>query len=124
MVRPHRAAFGLIVRHPIADHLVQMTVQDLLIVEWECVDDAGFQRGLRAAEHPGVPAGRSGLQYVLLVLTSIGTAPPARPERHLPLWPEVILMFELLGQTKLPWREGFRRMILARHSEIRLKDRT
>src|ERR1700751_802182 len=76
MVRPHRAAFGLVVRHPIADHLVQMTVQDLLIVEWDCVDDAGFQRGLRAAEHPGVPAGRSGLQYVLLGLTSIGTAPP------------------------------------------------
>ena len=77
-----------------------------------------------AAEHPGVPAGRSGLQYVLLVLTSIGTALPARPEGHPPLWPEVILMYKLLGQTKVPWREGFRRMILARHSEIRLKDRT
>src|ERR1700746_4028031 len=54
MVRPHRAAFGPIVRHPIADHLVQMTNQDLLIVEREFVDDAGLQRGLSAAEHPGV----------------------------------------------------------------------
>src|ERR1700755_2600402 len=54
MVRPHRAAFGSIVGHPVADHLMQMTDQDLLIVERKFVDDAGLKRSLRAAEHPGV----------------------------------------------------------------------
>src|SRR6201993_2556202 len=54
MVRPHRAAFGWIVGHPVADHLMQMTDQDLLIVEREFIDDAGLKRSLRAAEHLGV----------------------------------------------------------------------
>jgi UDP-glucuronate 4-epimerase len=33
-------------------------------------------------------------------------------------------MHKLLRQTKVPWREGFRWMISARHPEILLKDRT
>jgi UDP-glucuronate 4-epimerase len=45
------------------------------------------------------------------------------PDAHTPLWPDVTLMHEVLGRTKVPWREGFRRMIQARHPEIALRDR-
>jgi nucleoside-diphosphate-sugar epimerase len=37
---------------------------------------------------------------------------------HTPLWPDVTFMHEVLGRTKVPWREGFRRMIAARHPEL------
>ena len=40
------------------------------------------------------------------------------PEAHTPLWPDVTHMHEVLGRTKVPWRDGFRRMIAARHPEI------
>jgi UDP-glucuronate 4-epimerase len=42
------------------------------------------------------------------------------PDAHTPLWPDVTHMHEVLGRTKVPWREGFRRMIAARHPEIDL----
>ena len=42
------------------------------------------------------------------------------PDAHTPLWPDVTYMHEILGATKVPWREGFRRMIAARHPEIAL----
>jgi nucleoside-diphosphate-sugar epimerase len=41
-------------------------------------------------------------------------------EAHTPLWPDVTHMHEVLGSTKVPWREGFRRMIAARHPELTL----
>ena len=44
------------------------------------------------------------------------------PEAHTPLWPDVTYMHQILGQTKMPWREGFRRMVAARHPEIALAD--
>jgi UDP-glucuronate 4-epimerase len=31
-----------------------------------------------------------------------------------PLWPDVTLMHQVLGHTKVPWREGMRRMVEAR----------
>ena len=37
------------------------------------------------------------------------------PDAHTPLWPDVTYMHYVLGRTKVPWREGFRRMIDARH---------
>jgi UDP-glucuronate 4-epimerase len=43
------------------------------------------------------------------------------PNAHTPLWPDVSYMHEVLGHTKVPWREGFRRMIEARHPELGLK---
>ena len=43
-------------------------------------------------------------------------------EAHTPLWPDVTYMHQILGQTKTPWREGFRRMVAARHPEIALAD--
>ena len=41
---------------------------------------------------------------------------------HPPLWPDVTHMHEVLGRTKVPWREDFRRMIQTRHPEIPLKE--
>ena len=40
------------------------------------------------------------------------------PEAHTPLWPDVTFMHEVLGRTKVHWRDGFRRMIEARHPEL------
>jgi UDP-glucuronate 4-epimerase len=37
---------------------------------------------------------------------------------HTPLWPDVSYMHEILGQTKVHWRDGFRRMIQARYPEL------
>lgn len=37
---------------------------------------------------------------------------------HTPLWPDVTYMHQVLGRTKVPWREGFRRMIEARRPEL------
>lgn len=45
------------------------------------------------------------------------------PEAHTPLWPDVTYMHKVLGATKVHWREGFRRMIAARHPEILLKEK-
>jgi UDP-glucuronate 4-epimerase len=41
-------------------------------------------------------------------------------DAHTPLWPDVTRMHDILGRTKVPWREGFRRMVAARHPEIAL----
>lgn len=41
-------------------------------------------------------------------------------DAHTPLWPDVTHMHDVLGPTKIPWREGFRRMIAARHPELTL----
>jgi nucleoside-diphosphate-sugar epimerase len=42
------------------------------------------------------------------------------PEAYWPLWPDTTYMHELLGRTRVPWREGFRRMVAARHPELAL----
>jgi UDP-glucuronate 4-epimerase len=42
------------------------------------------------------------------------------PAAHTPLWPDVTLMHEVLGPTKVHWQDGFRRMVEARHPEIPL----
>ena len=39
---------------------------------------------------------------------------------HTPLWPDVTLMHQVLGRTRVHWRDGFRRMIEARHPELTL----
>lgn len=45
-----------------------------------------------------------------------------RADAHTPLWPDVTRMHQILGRTKVPWREGFRRMVAARHPEIALAE--
>lgn len=44
------------------------------------------------------------------------------PSAHTPLWPDVTRMHELLGRTRVPWRDGFRRMIQARYPDLSLHD--
>jgi UDP-glucuronate 4-epimerase len=36
-------------------------------------------------------------------------------EAHTPLWPDMTYMHQVLGRTQVPWREGFRKMVEARH---------
>jgi UDP-glucuronate 4-epimerase len=43
------------------------------------------------------------------------------PLAHTPLWPDVTYMHEVLGRTKIHWRDGLRRMIQARHPELSLR---
>jgi UDP-glucuronate 4-epimerase len=45
-------------------------------------------------------------------------------DAHTPLWPDVTYMHEILGRTKVGWRDGLRRMIAARHPEIALPEDT
>jgi nucleoside-diphosphate-sugar epimerase len=40
------------------------------------------------------------------------------PEAHTPLWPDTTYMHQVLGRTRVHWRDGFRRMIEARHPEL------
>ena len=44
-----------------------------------------------------------------------------RPEAHTPLWPDVTYMHEVLGRTKVHWRDGMRRLIESRHPELVLR---
>jgi nucleoside-diphosphate-sugar epimerase len=39
-------------------------------------------------------------------------------EAHTPLWPDLTLMHQVLGPTEVHWRDGFRRMIEARHPDL------
>jgi nucleoside-diphosphate-sugar epimerase len=43
------------------------------------------------------------------------------PAAHTPLWPDVTRMHQLLGKTTVHWRDGFRRMLEARHPELSLQ---
>lgn len=43
-------------------------------------------------------------------------------EAHTPLWPDVSYMHQVLGHATVDWRDGFRRMIMARHPELALRE--
>lgn len=43
-------------------------------------------------------------------------------DAHTPLWPDVTRMHEVLGRTKVPWREGFRKMVAARYPDLALAE--
>jgi nucleoside-diphosphate-sugar epimerase len=40
------------------------------------------------------------------------------PDAHTPLWPDTTYMHQVLGETRVPWKEGFRRMVEAVHPEL------
>ena len=44
------------------------------------------------------------------------------PDAHTPWWQDVTHVHDVLGTTKVPWRDGFRQMIAARHPEILLPE--
>lgn len=96
-------------------------------------EDDYVELGIRAMEVAAVPpvvvnwAGSetvSAEDYCAFMGRLIGVEPVFEytTSAHTPLWPDVTRMHEVLGRTKVPWREGFRRMIAARHPEIALPE--
>lgn len=95
-------------------------------------EDDYVEFGIRAMEIAATPpvvvnwAGSetvSAEEYCAYMGELVGVEPifEYTPNAHTPLWPDVTRMHEILGRTKVPWREGFRRMIQARHPEIALR---
>ena len=95
--------------------------------------DDYVELGIRAMEEASVPpvvvnwAGSetvSAEDYCAFMGELIGVDPIFEYDAsaHTPLWPDVTRMHEVLGRTKVHWRDGFRRMIEARHPEISLQD--
>ena len=88
--------------------------------------------GIRAMEVSGIPpvvvnwAGSETVSiedYCAYIGELVGVEPRFQydPSVHTPLWPDVTLMHEVLGKTRVRWRDGFRRMIEARHPELPLR---
>ncbi|RDH78435.1 NAD(P)-dependent oxidoreductase [Mycolicibacterium moriokaense] len=95
-------------------------------------EDDYVELGIRAMEVAAAPpvvvnwAGSETVSvedYCTYMGELVGVAPifEYTPDAHTPLWPDVTRMHEILGSTKVPWQEGFRRMIAARHPEIELQ---
>jgi UDP-glucuronate 4-epimerase len=91
--------------------------------------------GIRAMEVAGIPpivvnwAGSetvSAEEYCTYMGELVGVEPNFEYDMsaHTPLWPDVTLMHEVLGPTRVHWRDGFRRMIEARHPDLLLRDMT
>jgi UDP-glucuronate 4-epimerase len=92
-------------------------------------EDDYVQLGIRAMEVAGLPpvvvnwAGSETVSiedYCAYMGELVGVRPifEYTPDAHTPLWPDVTHMHEVLGRTKIHWRDGFRRMIEARHPEL------
>ncbi|KUI11301.1 epimerase [Mycobacterium sp. GA-1285] len=85
-------------------------------------------RAMEAADTPPVVVNWAGSEtvsveeYCTYMGELVGVEPVFEytPEAHTPLWPDVTHMHEVLGRTATGWREGFRRMVEARHPEIEL----
>jgi UDP-glucuronate 4-epimerase len=83
-------------------------------------------RALQAAALPPVVVNWAGSEtvsaedYCTYMGELVGVEPTFEydPSAHTPLWPDVTLMHQVLGETKVHWRDGFRRMIEARHPEL------
>ncbi|MGO9854091.1 MAG: NAD-dependent epimerase/dehydratase family protein [Acidimicrobiales bacterium] len=91
-------------------------------------EDDYVELGIRAMEVAALPplvlnwAGSetvSAEEYCAYMGDLIGVAPifEYTDAAHTPLWPDVTVMHEVLGHTKVHWKDGFRRMIEARHPE-------
>jgi nucleoside-diphosphate-sugar epimerase len=92
-------------------------------------EDDYVELGIRALEVAAVPAivvnwaGSETVSvedYCAYMGQLVGVEPifEYTPAAHTPLWPDVTYMHEILGRTKVPWREGFRRMIEARQPAL------
>jgi len=62
-------------------------------------------------------------EYCTYMGDLVGIAPifEYTAEAHTPLWPDVTHMHQVLGRTRIHWRDGMRRMIQALHPELALK---
>jgi UDP-glucuronate 4-epimerase len=87
-------------------------------------------RALEVAASPPVVVNWSGSETVSLeeYCTYLGelVRRPAQlvvsDRAYWPLWPDTTRMHEILGHTEIGWRDGFRRMVAARHPELELTD--
>ncbi|OBK78938.1 NAD(P)-dependent oxidoreductase [Mycobacterium sp. 1164985.4] len=85
-------------------------------------------RAMEAADTPPVVVNWAGSEtvsveeYCTYMGELVGVEPifEYTPDAHTPLWPDVTRMHEVLGRTTIGWRDGFRRMVEARHPEIKL----
>jgi UDP-glucuronate 4-epimerase len=85
-------------------------------------------RALEVAASPPVVVNWSGSETVSLeeYCTYLGelVGRPAKfvvnESAYWPLWPDTTRMHELLGRTRVGWRDGFRRMVETRHPELQL----
>jgi UDP-glucuronate 4-epimerase len=95
-------------------------------------EDDYVELGIRAMEVAAVPpvvvnwAGSETVsieEYCRYMGELVGVEPifEYTDQAHTPLWPDVTLMHQILGRTTVSWRDGFRRMIAARHPEIALR---
>jgi nucleoside-diphosphate-sugar epimerase len=91
-------------------------------------EDDYVELGIRALEVATLPpitvnwAGSETVsveEYCTYIGELIGVEPifEYSAEAHTPLWPDVSYMHNVLGRTKVYWKDGFRRMIEARHPE-------
>lgn len=91
-------------------------------------EDDYVRLGIRALEVADVPATTvnwagsetvSAEEYCGYLASLVGRDVSFRydPAAPWPLWPDVTRMHELLGRTEVPWREGMRRMVAARHPD-------
>lgn len=92
-------------------------------------EDDYVELGIRAMEVAAVPpvvvnwAGSETVSvedYCAYMGDLVGVNPifEYTPEAHTPLWADVTHMHQVLGRTKVHWRDGFRRMIEARHPKL------
>ncbi len=87
-------------------------------------------RALEVADTPPVVVNWSGSETVsiedyctyMAELAGIEPVFEYTEDAHTPLWPDTTRMHEILGRTKVHWRDGMRRMIEARHPELTLRD--
>ena len=91
-------------------------------------EDDYVELGIRAMEVAAVPpivvnwAGSETVsveEYCAYMGQLVGVEPifEYTADAHTPLWPDVTYMHEVLGRTQVRWRDGFRKMIEARHPE-------
>jgi nucleoside-diphosphate-sugar epimerase len=96
-------------------------------------EDDYVEMGIRAMEVADVPpvvvnwAGSetvSAEDYCAYMGELVGVEPLIEydPAVHTALWPDVTHMHEVLGRTKVPWRDGFRRMIETRYPDLQLRE--
>lgn len=96
-------------------------------------EDDYVELGIRAMEVAAVPpvvvnwAGSetvSAEEYCGYMGQLVGKEPvfDYTPEAHTPLWADVTRMHQVLGATKVHWKDGFRRTIEARFPDLELAD--
>lgn len=86
-------------------------------------------RAMEVASTPAIVVNWAGSEtvsaedYCTYMGQLVGTEPVFEytPDAHPPLWPDVTYMHEVLGRTAVGWRDGFRRMITARHPTLALR---